>query len=70
MTPPLGLKRVKVVDLLATLISSRSDAVAAKVMACGALPVCFRLFARQGSAHYCSIFSAQLAAVVVELCTL
>jgi len=32
MAPPLGLKRVKVVDLLATLVSSRSDAVADAVI--------------------------------------
>jgi len=46
MAPPLGLKRVKVVDLLATLLSSHHDTVAAAVLECGALPVCCRLFAQ------------------------
>lgn len=46
MSPPLGLKRVKVVDLLATLVSSHNDAVAAAVLESGALPVCCKLFAR------------------------
>ena len=46
MTPPLGLKRVKVVDLVATLVSTRSESVAEEIVASGALPVCMSLFRR------------------------
>ena len=46
MTPPLGLKRVKVVDLVATLVSARSEAVAEEIVASGALPLCVGLFRR------------------------
>ena len=46
MTPPLGLKRVKVVDLVATLVGARSEAAAGPVVASGALPLCFELFRR------------------------
>ena len=44
--PPLGLKRVKVVDLVATLVSTRSESVAEEIVASGALPVCMSLFRR------------------------
>ena len=43
---PLGLKRVKVVDLVATLVSTRSESVAEEIVASGALPVCMSLFRR------------------------
>jgi serine/threonine-protein phosphatase 6 regulatory subunit 3 len=46
MTPPLGLKRVKVVDLVATLVSARSEAAAEPIVASGALPLCVQLFRR------------------------
>ena len=46
MAPPLGLKRVKIVDLLATLLSSHNDDVATAVLDSKALPVCCELFAR------------------------
>ena len=46
MTPPLGLKRVKVVDLVATLVGARSEAAAAPIVASGALPLCVGLFRR------------------------
>ena len=46
MTPPLGLKRVKVVDLVATLVSARSEAAAEPIVASGALPLCVGLFRR------------------------
>jgi serine/threonine-protein phosphatase 6 regulatory subunit 3 len=46
MAPPLGLKRVKTVDALAVFLGSKSDAVAEAMLACDALPACFRLFHR------------------------
>ena len=44
MSPPLGLKRVKIVDVIATLLASKHAAVADAVIACDALRTCANLF--------------------------
>ena len=44
MTPPLGLKRVKVVDLVATLVCTRDEKVIEQLFSTNALPKCVELF--------------------------
>ena len=46
LTPPLGLVRVKIADLVATLVATKRDAVAEAVIATGALASCADLFRR------------------------
>ena len=46
LTPPLGLVRVKIADLVATLVATKRDAVADAIIATGALASCADLFRR------------------------
>lgn len=44
ITPPLGMRRVKIVDMIATLVGCKNEAVAAKVLETRALRKCADLF--------------------------
>ena len=46
LTPPLGLVREKIADLVATLVATKRDAVADAIIATGALASCADLFRR------------------------
>ena len=46
ITPPLGVRRVKIVDMIATIVGCKNDAAATRILETGALVKCAELFVR------------------------
>ena len=46
ITPPLGMRRVKIVDMIATIVGCKDDAAATRILETGALVKCAELFVR------------------------